>query len=255
MKKLNFIIDKTNKAKVFKKIIFKKYKNYSISKCDVIVVAGGDGFMLKTVKKLYKYNKPFYGINCGSIGFLLNKYINKNLIKKIDKAKITTIHPLKVNTLSKGRVKKSFLALNELSLFRQSKQTASLKLKINKTILIKKLVGDGVLLCTPAGSTAYNLSVDGPILSLNSKKLAITPISPFRPRRWKGKIVSDKSLIHIINLDQKKRPVAAVVDNNEIRNILHVRAIANKKIKFKLLFNTRESLFKKINSEQKRKIN
>ncbi len=254
MKKLNFIIDKTNKAKSFKKIILKKYKNYSISNCDVIVVAGGDGFMLKTVKKLYKYNKPFYGINCGSIGFLLNKYICKNLIKKIDKAKITTIHPLKVNTLSKGKVKKSFLALNELSLFRQSKQTALLKLKINKTILIKKLVGDGVLLSTPAGSTAYNLSVDGPILSLNSKKLAITPISPFRPRRWKGKIVSDKSLINIINLDHKKRPVAAVVDNNEIRNILRVKTTANKKIKFKLLFNSRESLFKKIYSEQKRKI-
>ena len=145
MKKLNFIIDKTNKAKVFKKIIFKKYKNYSISKCDVIVVAGGDGFMLKTVKKLYKNNKPFYGINCGSIGFLLNKYINKNLIKKIDKAKTTIIHPLKVNTLSKGNIKKSFLALNELSLFRQSKQTASLKLNINKKTLIKKLIGDGVL--------------------------------------------------------------------------------------------------------------
>ena len=254
MKKLNFIIDKTNKAKVFKKIIFKKYKNYSISKCDVIVVAGGDGFMLKTVKKLYKHNKPFYGINCGSIGFLLNKYINKNLIKKIDKAKTTIIHPLKVNTLSKGNIKKSFLALNELSLFRQSKQTASLKLKINKKTLIKKLIGDGVLLCTPAGSTAYNLSVDGPILSLNSRKLAITPISPFRPRRWKGKILSDKSSIHILNLDQRKRPVAAVVDNNEIRNILHVKAMANKKIKFKLLFNLRESLFKKINSEQKRKI-
>ena len=110
------------------------------------------------------------------------------------------------------------------------------------------------MLCTPAGSTAYNLSVDGPILSLNSRKLAITPISPFRPRRWKGKIVSDKSIIHIINLDQKKRPVAAVVDNNEIRNILNVKAIANKKVKFKLLFNSRESLFKKINLEQKRKI-
>ena len=254
MKKLNFIFDKTKKAKSFKKIIIKKYKNYSISKCDVIVVAGGDGFMLKTVKKLYKYNKSFYGVNCGSVGFLLNKYINKNLFKKIDKAKITTIHPLKVNTLSKGGIKRSFLALNELSLFRQSKQTASLKLKINKNTLIKKLIGDGVLLCTPAGSTAYNLSVDGPILSLNSRKLAITPISPFRPRRWKGKIVSDKSIIHIINLDQKKRPVAAVVDNNEIRNILNVKAIANKKVKFKLLFNSRESLFKKINLEQKRKI-
>ena len=161
---------------------------------------------------------------------------------------------MSVNCNYGNGLKKHLIAINEISIFRQSKQTASLKLKINKKTLIKKLIGDGVLLCTPAGSTAYNLSVDGPILSLNSKKLAITPISPFRPRRWKGKILSDKSSIHIVNLDQKKRPVAAVVDNNEIRNILNVKAMANKKIKFKLLFNLRESLFKKINSEQKRKI-
>ena len=129
------------------------------------------------------------------------------------------------------------MAINELSLVRQSKQTVLLKLKTNKKILIKKLIGDGVLLSTPAGSTAYNLSVNGPILSLNSKKLAITPISPFRPRRWKGKIVSDKVSVYITNLDPKKRPVAAVADNNEIRNIVSVKASINKNIKFKLLFN------------------
>ena len=119
----------------------------------------------------------------------------------------------------------------------------------------KKLSGDGVLVSTPAGSTAYNLSIHGPILSLNSKKLAITPISPFRPRRWKGKIVSDKAQIFIKNLDPQKRPIAAVADNYEIRNIISIRASVKKKIKFKLLFNKGESLFKKIKSEQKRKIN
>ena len=140
-------------------------------------------------------------------------------------------------------------------MLRQSKQTSSLQLKANKKTLIKKLVGDGLLLSTPAGSTAYNLSVNGPILSLHSKKLAITPISPFRPRRWKGRIISDKISVNIRNLDPKKRPVAAVADNNEIRNIISVKASINKKIKFKLLFNSGESLFKKIKSEQKRKIN
>ena len=255
MKKFNFIFDKTKKSKNLKKIILKKYKNYSIKKSEVIVVAGGDGFMLKTIKKFYKLGKPFYGINAGSIGFLLNKYEPRKVAQKINRAKITTISPLQINTISKGGRKNSFLAINELSLFRQSKQTTFLRLIINKKILIKKLVGDGVLISTPAGSTAYNLSVNGPILSLNSKKLAITPISPFRPRRWKGKIVSHKTLVSIYNIDSKKRPVAAVADNNEIRNIISVKASINTKIKIRLMFNSSESLFKKINSEQKKKIN
>ena len=255
MKKCTFIFDNTKKAKNLKRIILRKYKNYSVKKSEVIVVAGGDGFMLKNMKKFYKFNKAFYGINCGSIGFLLNKYISKKISKKINKAKATTIYPLQVKTVSKGKNKKSFLAINELSLLRQSKQTAFLQLRTNNRLLIKKLIGDGVLLSTPAGSTAYNLSVHGPILSLNSKKLAITPISPFRPRRWKGKIVSDKTSVYISNLDPKKRPIAAVADNNEIRNIVSVKASVNKRIKFKLLFNSSESLFKKIKSEQKKKIN
>ena len=253
MKKFNFIFDKSKKARILKKIVLKKYKNWPIKKSQVIVVAGGDGFMLKTIKKFYKLNRAFYGINCGSMGFLLNKYISKKISRKINKAKLTTIYPLQISTTSKGKNRKSFLAVNELSLLRQSKQTASLKLKINNKVLIKKLIGDGVLLSTPAGSTAYNLSVHGPILSLNSKKLAITPISPFRPRRWKGKIVSDKTSVYISNLDPKKRPIAAVADNNEIRNIVSVKASVNKRIKFKLLFNSSESLFKKIKSEQKRR--
>ena len=138
-------------------------------------------------------------------------------------------------------------------MLRQSRQTAFLQLNVNKKNLIKKLRGDGVLVSTPAGSTAYNLSIHGPILSLNSKKLAITPISPFRPRRWKGKIVSDKTKILITNLDPKKRPMAAVADNNEIRNIKKVSVKVNKKIKFKLLFNSKESLLKKIKLEQLKK--
>ena len=255
MKKCTFIFDNTKKAKNLKRIILRKYKNYSVKKSEVIVVAGGDGFMLKNMKKFYKFNKAFYGINCGSIGFLLNKYISKKISKKINKAKATTIYPLQVKTVSKGKNKKSFLAINELSLLRQSKQTAFLQLRTNNRLLIKKLIGDGVLLSTPAGSTAYNLSVHGPILSLNSKKLAITPISPFRPRRWKGKIVSDKTSVYINNLDPRKRPVAAVADNNEIRNVVSVKASINKRIKFKLLFNSSESLFKKIKLEQKKKIN
>ena len=253
MKKISFVFDKSKKSQYLKKIFFKKYRNFSLNKSDLIVVGGGDGFMLKTIKNLYKFKKPFYGINCGSVGFLLNRYTTKKISEKINRSKTSTIYPLQIQTIDKKRKKNSFLAVNELSLFRQSKQTSLLQLKINKKILIKKLVGDGILISTPAGSTAYNLSVNGPILSLNSKKLAITPISPFRPRRWKGKIVSDKKNIFIHNLDPKKRPVAAVADNNEIRNVVSIKASINKAIKIKLLFNSNESLLKKIKSEQKKK--
>ncbi len=253
MKKISFVFDKSKKSQYLKRIFLKKYRNFPLNKSDLIVVGGGDGFMLKTIKNLYKFKKPFYGINCGSVGFLMNRYMTQKISEKINRSKISTIYPLQVQTIDKKRKKNSFLAVNELSLFRQSKQTSLLQLKINKKILIKKLVGDGILISTPAGSTAYNLSVNGPILSLNSKKLAITPISPFRPRRWKGKIVSDKTNIFIHNLDPKKRPVAAVADNNEIRNVVSTKASINKAIKIKLLFNSNESLLKKIKSEQKKK--
>ena len=255
MKKIHFIFDKTIKSQKLKKIFFKKNKNIPVKKSKIIVVGGGDGFMLRTMKKYYKFRKPFYGINCGSIGFLMNRYNIKNFKKKIEKAKVTTIYPLQVLITNIQNKKSSFLAINELSLLRQSKQTAFLKLKVNNKFLIKKLVGDGVLISTPAGSTAYNLSVYGPILSLNSKKLAITPISPFRPRRWKGKIISDKKKIFIQNIDPKKRPISGVIDNNEIRNVKLAKVKINKKIKLKILFNSNENLLKKISLEQKKRSN
>jgi len=255
MNKYHFIFDKTKRSKKFKKIVSQKYKNFSLKKSNIIIVAGGDGLMLKTIKKYFRYNKPFYGINCGSVGFLMNKYNSKAIDQKINKAKIVNIHPLQITTTNTSKKKNFFLAINELSLLRQSKQTAFLKLKLNNKILIKKLISDGILVSTPAGSTAYNLSVHGPILSLNSKKLAVTPISPFRPRRWKGKIVSDKTKIYISNIDPKKRPIAAVADNSEIRNIVKVKIVINKRIKCKLLFNSKESLIKKIKLEQKKQFN
>ena len=255
MKKFHFIFDTTKKSKKLKRKILKKNKTFSIKKSDVIIVGGGDGFMLRTIKKYYKLNKPFYGINCGLIGFLMNKYNYEKIQEKINKSKSIVINPLEIKVNAVSRKKNNFLAINELSLLRQSKQTAFLNLRVNKKTLVKKLRGDGVLVSTPAGSTAYNLSINGPILSLNSKKIAITPISPFRPRRWKGKIVSDKSKIFIKNLDPIKRPIAAVADNNEIRNVEKIIVKVNKKIKFKLLFNSRDSLFRKIKLEQLKKVN
>ena len=252
-KKINFVFDKTNKANQKKKKLLKKFKNYPAHEADIIVVLGGDGFMLQTLKKLGKFNKPFYGINMGTYGFLMNKFKTKKFMENLSKSKSTTISVLQMIAKTKNNTTKKGIAINEISMFRQSKQAATIQIKKGKKIIMKKLSSDGVLVATPAGSTAYNLSVHGPILSLNSKKLAITPISPFRPRRWKGTIVSDKSVINISNLNIKKRPVSVVADNVEFRNIKNVKIYINRKIKFNLLYDSKNSLNKKIKIEQVRK--
>ena len=251
MKKFHFAFDLNKKNKVIKNYLIKKFKNYSANLSDVIIVLGGDGFMLQTLKKYQKYNKPFYGINCGTFGFLMNKYKAHNIYKRIVKAKVVTISPLQMNALTKFGKNINAVAINEVSLLRQSRQTAALQIVKGKKILIKKLICDGIIISTPAGSTAYNLSVSGPILSLNSKKLAVTPISPFRPRRWRGKIITSKSVIKIKNLNISKRSVSAVADNFEVKNIKSVKIKINKKIKFRLLYDNGASLSKKIISEQK----
>ena len=254
MKKLHFVFDKANKkSQNLKRILLKKYNSFSPLKSECIVVAGGDGFMLNTLKRYSKIKKPFYGINCGTFGFLMNKYFSKGIEKKINKARKTLINPLELVTVDKKNKKRKLIAVNEVSLFRQSRQTSSLRLKAGKKIIVKKLIGDGVLVSTPAGSTAYNLSVHGPILSLNSGKLAITPISPFRPRRWKGKVVSNKLTLKVSNLNPSKRPIAAVADNIEVRNIKSLKIKINKKIKLILLHDRDRSLVKRIKIEQLRK--
>ena len=249
-KKIHFVIDKTIKAEFFKKILFKMYINYPPNRSNVIVVIGGDGFMLKTLKKFQKYKKPFYGMNRGTFGFLMNKFKTKNIMKSIANAKQVTISALEMFVVTKNNIKKSAIAINEVSLLREGRQAASLQITNGKKMLIKKLICDGILVSTPAGSTAYNLSVHGPILSLNSNKLAITPISPFRPRRWKGKVVPSSSSINIKNLNIQKRSVSAVADNIEIRNIKSVKIKTNNLVKFRLLYDKNNSLSKKIRLEQ-----
>ena len=209
--------------------------------------------MLQTLKKFYKLKKPFYGINSGSYGFLMNKFSVKNTIKNILKSKLISINPLEMTVKNKlGKIKKS-IAINEVSILRQSRQAASLSILNGSKKIIKKLVSDGVLISTPAGSTAYYLSVHGPILNLDSKKLSISPISPFRPRRWRGKIISYRSNILIKNLNPKKRPISAVADNVEVRNAKTVLIKTNRKIKFNLLYDKKNSLQKKIKVEQLRR--
>ncbi len=252
MKKPLIISDNNLKSKLVKKQILSLFKNNQILKKNVVIVIGGDGFMLKTLKKNQKTKKIFYGINSGNYGFLMNKFSKKNLIKNIHKSNMISISPLEMVVKTKKKIKKC-LAINEVSILRQSRQAANLSIKNRSNFIMKKLVSDGVLVSTPAGSTAYNLSVHGPILDLNSKKISIAPISAFRPRRWLGKIVSNKSKIFITNLNPGKRPVSAVADNMEIRNADRITIYVQNKIKFNLLYDKNKSLQKKIKLEQLRK--
>ncbi len=253
MKKVQIISDTNKKSKQIKSQLLKKLSTNKISKPNTIIVIGGDGFMLQTLKKNQKSKKIFYGINSGNYGFLMNKFSSKKIIKNLSKANMISISPLQMIVKNNKNQNRKYLAINEVSILRQSRQAASLSINYGSKNIIKKLVSDGVLVSTPAGSTAYNLSVHGPILSLNSKKLSISPISPFRPRRWKGKIVSDKSKIVIKNLNPKKRPISAVADNIEVRNAKNVIIKTNKKIRFNLLYDKNKSLQKKIKIEQLRK--
>ncbi|MDA8726718.1 NAD kinase [Candidatus Pelagibacter sp.] len=250
MTKLQIISDKNTKSSKIKNLLVKKLNQDQFKKDNLIIVIGGDGFMLQTLKKNKNSKKQFYGINSGNYGFLMNKFSSKNIIKNLSKANIVSISPLEMIVKNKSNQTRKSLAINEVSILRQSRQAASLSIKQGSRQIIKKLVSDGVLVSTPAGSTAYNLSVHGPILSLHSKKLSISPISAFRPRRWKGKIVNDKSKIIITNLDPSKRPISAVADNLEVRNAKSITVKTNNKIKFNLLYDKNRGLQKKIKIEQ-----
>ena len=246
---IKIISDKNKKSKQIKLILEKKLTR-KIKNPKIVIVIGGDGFMLQTLKKNKNSSKCFYGVNSGNYGFLMNKFSPKNILKNISKTKMISIFPLEMKVINKqGKIKKS-IAINEISILRQSRQAANLSVYSGKQKIIKNLISDGILVSTPAGSTAYNMSVHGPILSLNSKKLSIAPISAFRPRRWKGKVVSDKSIININNLSPIKRPVSAVADNNEVRNAKKIIIKMNKRIKFNLLYDSNRSLQKKIKLEQ-----
>ena len=253
MKRIQIISDTNQKSLKIKSQLINQLNKSKLTRPNTIVVIGGDGFMLQTLKKNRKSKKFFYGVNSGNYGFLMNKFSSKNIISNLNKAKMINISPLEMVVRNNKNKIKKHIAINEVSILRQSRQAASLSIHYGSKQIIKRLVSDGVLVSTPAGSTAYNLSVHGPILSLNSKRLSISPISPFRPRRWKGKIVSDKSKINIKNLNSKKRPISAVADNVEVRNAKNIVVKTNQKIKFNLLYDKNRSLQKKIKIEQLRK--
>ena len=253
MEKIQIISDKNLNSKKIKSSLVKILNKTIVKKPNIIIVIGGDGFMLQTLKKNKRSKKFFYGINSGNYGFLMNKFSSKTILKNLKKANVITISPLEMIVKNNKNQIRKHLAINEVSILRQSRQAASLSINHGSKQVIKRLVSDGVLVSTPAGSTAYNLSVHGPILSLNSKKLSISPISPFRPRRWKGKVVSYKSKIIIKNLNPKKRPISAVADNIEVRNAKDIIVKTKLNIRFNLMYDKNRSLQNKIKIEQLRR--
>ncbi|MEM7688393.1 MAG: NAD kinase [Pseudomonadota bacterium] len=224
-----------------------------LQEADVAVVLGGDGFMLQTLHAMLDARRvvPAYGMNLGTVGFLMNRYDKRAVIRKrLARTKSKTIAPLRMHATTQSGDAHSLWAINEVSLLRETRQTAWIEVTVGSRVRIKRLVGDGVLVATPAGSTAYNLSANGPILPLDSEMLALTPISPFRPRRWRGAILPDKMKIGLKVLDPVKRPVSAVADQKELRDIAEVTLSIEPHTELELLFDPGQSLEDRIVSEQ-----
>jgi NAD+ kinase len=217
---------------------------------DVIVPIGGDGILLKTLHDFNKLDKPFFGINYGSVGFLMNSKSNKNLDELINNSKSTNLNPLKMIAIDVSNNEYESIAYNEVSLMRQSHQASKFQIKINNVTRMNELICDGVLVSTSAGSTAYNLSAHGSILPLDSKLLALTPISAFRPRRWRGALLSEKSIIKINVLNSKDRQASVTADNIEFRNIKEVTIQSSNDKSCKILFDNNHSIEDKILNEQ-----
>ena len=226
------------------------YGNAAPEKADVIVALGGDGLMLQTLHKFMTSGKPIYGMHRGTVGFLMNDYARENLRARLDAAKETVIHPLLMRATGAGGKVLEHRAINEVSLFRQSAQAAHLRVKVDGQERMAELIADGLLVATPAGSTAYNLSVQGPIIPINAPLLALTPISPFRPRRWRGALLPDKARITIEVLEAEKRPVAAVADHDEVRSVRSVDGTMDHGIAINLLFDPGHNLDDRILREQ-----
>ncbi len=216
----------------------------------VIVALGGDGFMLETLHRTLQTGKPIYGMNRGSVGFLMNDYNEDKLPERIGGAERAVIHPLAMTAVDRTRTNHRALAINEVSLLRQTRQTAKLQVSIDGKVRMEELVCDGALLCTPAGSTAYNLSAHGPIIPLNAQALALTPISAFRPRRWRGALLPHNSRVTFEVLEADKRPVSAVADNFEVRNVSEVHISEARDIALCMLFDAGRSLEERVLAEQ-----
>lgn len=249
-KKPHFIVDYTKISKESSNRIQSTYKFFSLSEADAIVVLGGDGFMLDILKKYQDLDLPFYGINKGTVGFLMNQNQNENLLNKLNQAEETIIHPLKMHAKKIDGSEEDYLAINEISILRSGSQAAKLKIVVDNLVRLEELVCDGALVSTPAGSTAYNYSAHGPILPIDSNILALTAMAAFRPRRWRGALIPSNAKIEFFIKDSNKRPVSAYADSKEVKNISSVKIESEDDVYYKLLFDKGHGLQERILREQ-----
>ena len=254
IERLALLVSDSDRAQDAAKTVFRPLTEWvPMRDADAVVVIGGDGFMLQSLHAMLDTGRilPVYGVNLGTVGFLMNRNRQpEKLLSRIQRAKPHTITPLSMEAETVDGNNHRFCAINEVSLLRETRQTAKIEVAVDGKVRIKELVCDGVLLSTPAGSTAYNLSADGPILPLDSQLLALTPISAFRPRRWKGAILPDRSRVTFRVVEAEKRPVSAVADQREIRNIAEVRLEIARENGLTLLFDPGHALDERIVSEQ-----
>ncbi|GAC1494100.1 MAG: NAD kinase [Bradyrhizobium sp.] len=226
------------------------YGDHDPHDADIVVALGGDGLMLQTLHQHMRSGKPIYGMHRGTVGFLMNEFSTLDLRDRLAAAKESAIHPLLMRATDAGGVVHVHHAINEVALFRQTHQAARLRILVDERERMAELIADGILVATPAGSTAYNLSAQGPIIPINAALLALTPISPFRPRRWRGALLPNTAYVVIEVLESEKRPVAAVADHEEARDVRRVEVLSDKTISMRMLFDPGHSLEERILSEQ-----
>lgn len=247
---ISFIASDADEAQSALEEFSRRFDHVSPDEADIIVAFGGDGFMLQAMHRFVSSGKAIYGMNRGSVGFLMNEFAEDDLLSRLKNAELTEVHPLHMTAVSTDGETHNSLAFNEVSLLRQTYQAAKLQLAIDGRVRLEELICDGILLSTPAGSTAYNLSAHGPILPINSPLLALTPISAFRPRRWRGAILPCEAEVTITVLEDAKRPVSAVADHDEFRNVGTVKIREDKTQTVRLLFDEGHSLEERVLSEQ-----
>lgn len=226
------------------------YGDVGEDEADVIVALGGDGFMLETLHRNLAKGRPIYGMNRGSVGFLMNDYREDQLIERINMAEKAIIHPLRMTAVDSQGARHQALAINDVSLLRETRQTAKLRIIIDGRPRLDELICDGALVSTPAGSTAYNLSAHGPIIPIDAQVLALTPISAFRPRRWRGALLSHRAKVTFEILEADKRPVSAVADNFEVRGVVEVHVVEDRSVSLAMLFDAGRSLEERVLAEQ-----
>lgn len=236
IEKLCFVASDTAEAEEAQLRLAARYGNVSAEKADVIVALGGDGLMLQTLHKFMGTGKPIYGMNRGSVGFLMNEYREDELIERLSESDITPIHPLSLEVVDHNGKTHHARAINEVSLLRQTSQAARLRVSIDGKVRLEELICDGIIVATPAGSTAYNLSAHGPILPISSPLLALTPISAFRPRRWRGALLPNRAKVEIEIIDQEKRPVSASADHTEFRRVAKVSVREEREVEGLIMF-------------------